>query len=485
MAKKYYKNYERENSATPREQFLKEFTDTLIKRMEEIQASGDKWKKGWMNVGMKSARSVDNHFYTGENRWYLNFVASMCYETNVWGTFNALTSLKGENDEKILINKGEHARTILKPYEVYYLKKDERENNPDKKSFISASEYEKLKEEEKELYKKTIGFQTIKVFNVDQTNLKDVNPSLYKKFDNTKELDVDLTNAYKFKPLDELMEKQTWLCPIKQKAQDRAFFRPSTPEIVVPTKEQFKSQPEFYSTLLHEMAHSTKIEVPRVCGGGFGSPDYAREELVAELTAAFTGTDLGITTIIEQDNSANYLSAWLQALKEDKTYLETILNDVNDASKIITEHLEPYMPKKEQEISAELSTTDVELAVARVFSAVSQINEVTESIKPIVIEEKNKVELSNELSPNQVEIIKSYAEAMGGKFNPGTETEKPSISFDQNSAFSPEICACIIKGETKENILKMMQEKVKANETSVKEDIKQTTKKRVSKGHSI
>lgn len=484
MAKKYYKNYERENSATPREQFLKEFTDTLIKRMEEIQASGDKWKKGWMNVGMRSARSVDNHFYTGENRWYLNFVASMCYETNVWGTFNALTSLKGENDEKILINKGEHARTILKPYEVYYLKKDERENNPDKKSFISASEYEKLKEEEKELYKKTIGFQSIKVFNVEQTNLKEVNPTLYEKFVEAKEGTIDLTNAYKFKPLDELMEKQTWVCTIQQEAQNEAYFSPSRKIIVVPEKKQFENQPEFYSTLLHEMAHSTKLVNGRQ-GGLHGTPEYAKEELVAELTAAFTGADLGITTVIEQDNSANYLSAWLQALKEDKTYLETILNDVNDASKIITEHLEPYMPKKEQEISAELSTTDVELAVARVFSAVSQINEVTESIKPIVIEEKNKVELSNELSPNQVEIIKSYAEAMGGKFNPGTETEKPSISFDQNSAFSPEICACIIKGETKENILKMMQEKVKANETSVKEDIKQTTKKRVSKGHSI
>lgn len=466
------KKYNSETKETPKQKFLQEFTDALIQRMEEIKASGDKWKKGWMSVGMKSARSVDDYFYTGDNRLYLNFVASMNHKTNVWGTFNALTSLKGENNEKVMINKGEHARTILKPYEMFIMHKEERENNPDKKTFISASEYAKLSEEEKQLYKKTIEFQSIKVFNVDQTNLKEVNPALYQKFDDTKELNVDLTNAYKFKPLDELMEKQTWLCPIRQEAQDSAFFRPSTPEIVVPTKEQFDSQPEFYSTLLHEMAHSTSIETKRSINGFFGSPEYAKEELVAELSAAFTGSTLGITTTIEQDNSAHYLESWLSKLKQDPEFLRDILEDVDKATKVIEDRLQPYMQKQEITISAEEKVTDIDIAVAQAFSAISQFNEVADGIKPISQVKDNEIKVSDDLNEMQKEMLKHYVDVMGGKYVPAqqdNDNKLDVITFDKTSLFSADICANIIKGASKEEIINQLTEKSKQHQSKSEE----------------
>lgn len=325
-----------EPKETPKQQFLNQFADALIKRMEEIKANGSQWKKGWISVEMGSATSVGGYCYTGSNAWYLDFVAGMCYSVNVWGTFNAITSLKGENGEKVLINKGTHAHIILKPYEVYFMKREDREQHPDMKPRITPEQFAKLTEEDKALYNKGVDFQNIKVFNLDQTNLKEVNPSLYEKYAPAK-VENDLTNAFKFRPLDELIENQSWVCPIRTKLQDRAFFSPLNEIIVVPAKEQFNSQQEFYFTLLHEMAHSTSIETGRKL------EVYAKEELIAELSAAFSGSKMGITTIIEQDNSAHYLASWLDTLKKNPEYMREILEDVEKATKVIEEKVSVYM----------------------------------------------------------------------------------------------------------------------------------------------
>ena len=332
-----------EAKETPKQQFLNQFAVALIKRMEEIKASGDKWEKGWVSVEMGTAKSVGGYCYSGSNAWYLNFVAGMCYSVNIWGTFNALASLKGENGEKVLIKKGTHAHVILKPYDVYFMKREDREQNPGMKPRINPEQYEKLTEEEKALYHKGVDFQNIRLFNLDQTNLKEVNPSLYEKLAPSVTLEEDFTDAFRFRPLDELMEKQTWVCPIKTLLQDSAYFSPTNKVVVVPAKVQFKSQPEFYSTLLHEMAHSTSLVTDRKLEGFFGSPAYAKEELIAELSAAFSGSKLGITTIIEKDNSANYLASWLETLKKDPEYIKEILEDVEKATKVIEEKVSVYM----------------------------------------------------------------------------------------------------------------------------------------------
>jgi hypothetical protein len=128
--------------------------------------------------------------------------------------------------------------------------------------------------------------------------------------------------------LTKCFELQSWICPIHcDKPSGNAFYRPSSDEIVLPMKAQFnkgnsneaiyKDGMEFYSTALHEMAHSTGTaqRLNRLSGDKFGDPKYAKEELVAELTSAMIGNSMGFDKRILNNNAA-YLDNWIGALKE-------------------------------------------------------------------------------------------------------------------------------------------------------------------------
>ncbi|MBR2661986.1 MAG: DUF1738 domain-containing protein [Clostridia bacterium] len=105
---------------------------------------------------------------------------------------------------------------------------------------------------------------------------------------------------------------------------DQAFYRPGTDEIVVPQLSQYKHLAEFYSTEFHEMVHSTghHSRLNRINDvAAFGSHEYSREELTAELGAAFLVNSCGLETADSFCNSASYLAGWLKALKNDKKLL--------------------------------------------------------------------------------------------------------------------------------------------------------------------
>jgi len=101
----------------------------------------------------------------------------------------------------------------------------------------------------------------------------------------------------------------------------RAYYRPSEDKIVVPMMEQFPEVSEFYSTLFHEMAHSTGhwSRLGRFkesgCVAAFGGEDYGKEELIAELSAAALCGKCGIETRGSFRNSAAYLKGWMEAIK--------------------------------------------------------------------------------------------------------------------------------------------------------------------------
>ena len=103
---------------------------------------------------------------------------------------------------------------------------------------------------------------------------------------------------------------------------DRAFYRPSTDSVEVPAKAQFKDAAEFYATLFHELTHSTghetRLDRFRTAGShAFGSENYSKEELVAELGAATLVNFLGLETTKQFRNSAAYIQSWSKALRED------------------------------------------------------------------------------------------------------------------------------------------------------------------------
>ena len=100
---------------------------------------------------------------------------------------------------------------------------------------------------------------------------------------------------------------------------DKAFYAPARDIVQMPPFEAFKDKESYYATILHELTHWTshKTRLDRSFNAKrFGDNGYAREELVAELGAAFLSADLGITPEIREDHAA-YLAHWLKALKED------------------------------------------------------------------------------------------------------------------------------------------------------------------------
>ena len=102
---------------------------------------------------------------------------------------------------------------------------------------------------------------------------------------------------------------------------DKAFFRPWTDTVHMPRRETFISSEAFYGTLFHELSHSTGHEdrlnrKSLTDGTPFGSPTYSREELVAEMGAAFLCAMAGIEDPTIQ-NSASYIASWLRFVKSD------------------------------------------------------------------------------------------------------------------------------------------------------------------------
>lgn len=99
-----------------------------------------------------------------------------------------------------------------------------------------------------------------------------------------------------------------------------AYFCPSTDEIVLPSRHRFNDAANFYATGLHELIHWTggSSRLNREMKGGFGSKDYAYEELIAELGAAFLMADLGVSGEVQHES---YIAAWLAALKNDKRFI--------------------------------------------------------------------------------------------------------------------------------------------------------------------
>jgi antirestriction protein ArdC len=99
-----------------------------------------------------------------------------------------------------------------------------------------------------------------------------------------------------------------------------AFYAPGPDRIQLPPFEAFRSPETYYATALHELTHWTRHEsrLTRDLGRKrFGDEGYAREELVAELGAAFLCADLGIEGEEREDHAA-YLASWLKVLKDDK-----------------------------------------------------------------------------------------------------------------------------------------------------------------------
>lgn len=119
----------------------------------------------------------------------------------------------------------------------------------------------------------------------------------------------------------------------------RAYYKPSLDIVNVPPLKDFESAEEFYSTYFHEIIHSTghesRLNRSGVTGlNAFGSEEYSKEELVAELGASMLCAVAGIENATI-DNSASYIDSWLKALKDDATLIVVASQQAQKASDYI------------------------------------------------------------------------------------------------------------------------------------------------------
>jgi len=107
---------------------------------------------------------------------------------------------------------------------------------------------------------------------------------------------------------------------------DRAFYAPVLDVINMPSIQQFENSAEYYATFFHEMIHSTGHET-RLNRTGISelrkreTNEYSKEEIIAEMGAAFLCATTGIDYDAVTENSAAYINGWLKVLKADKRFV--------------------------------------------------------------------------------------------------------------------------------------------------------------------
>lgn len=338
---------------------LDQFADLLIEKLQTIQSD---WKKPWFTQGVSTSlpKNLSGREYNGMNSLMLIMHAEKNgYELPVWCTFDRVVGLnygkdkQGAKEElkdqqgnplpRVTVNKGEKSFPVfISVYTVVH---------PETKEKISYDEWKKLSEEDRAKWNRYPKMQVYNVFNVDQTNLKEARPALYQKLveQNTQQKpELKEGEQFSFPAIDHMIEHNEWICPIKPTYGDDAYYSISKAEIVIPEKKQFKSGESFYANLAHEMAHSTGAEsfLNRLKPSTFGSAEYAREELCAELTAALTSQRYGMSKVIK-DDSIPYLKNWLDSLKEEPSYIKSVLQDVKRASHMINQHIDQVQMKLE------------------------------------------------------------------------------------------------------------------------------------------
>ncbi|MCR4602452.1 MAG: ssDNA-binding domain-containing protein [Prevotella sp.] len=325
------------NKQAGAERVVSKFTDQMIQTIRDIKAG---WRKSWISTSANGQpMNLSGRSYNRMNEFFLYlFCEAKKFRYPVFVTLHAANAMGAH------VNKGAESAPVLF-WKIDVKSKDGRH--------ISIDEYRNLSKDRQADYETFPVLKYYNVFNIQDTNLGEVQPEKVDKFLSEHFVEPELRNAggmYANEALDALVSSQSWVCPISLQQQDRAFYSQTTDSITLPVKEQFNlggtedevfvAGQEFYSTMLHEMTHSTgaSSRLDRLTKTPFGSPEYAREELVAELTAALMGHKLGFNTRV-QDNSAAYLSSWLKSLGEDPKFLVSVLADVSKAAQMIEQHI--------------------------------------------------------------------------------------------------------------------------------------------------
>ncbi len=228
--------------------------DRLIQYAKVIESSD--WKMGWQ-TNQASWRGLPQNIsgreYTGGNSFYL-MMATMAnnYSMPVYATFNQINKLnehlmddkgripKDKWDQAVHVNKGEQS-----DYAIFSTVQYKNTEDPKEKS-LTREQFLQLPKEERDKYEEKWINYAHAIFNVDQTNMREVRPELYEKLKERMGMEQrenfiqDTKGMYAEPAIDYILQNQTWRCPVHFTEESReAFYSPSKDEITIPKKEQF------------------------------------------------------------------------------------------------------------------------------------------------------------------------------------------------------------------------------------------------------
>lgn len=269
-------------------------TDKIIEKMESGNFS---WTKGWSGAFDGAFNRVSKKQYSLLNQMLLN-------HSGEYATFKQWVSLGGK------IKKGEKSEMV-----VFWnmIKKEEKQEDGTVKEIV---------------------IPMLKYFNVFHISQVEGVEPLPKNERPENEMINDaqtIVNNYLLKNKLKLVNQD----------KNRAYYSPSFDYINMPKLNQFTSSNEYYSTLFHEMVHSTghksRLDRGLENNTGFGSEDYSKEELVAEIGSAFLCNIANIETEDTFKNSVAYLQSWIKVLKSDKKFIVSASSRAEKAVDFILE----------------------------------------------------------------------------------------------------------------------------------------------------
>ena len=257
------------------------------------------------------------------------------YNDNRWATYKQISEMGGQ------VRKGEKATHVL-----FYKFDDQKkeQEQPDRPATEGKAERESTRPPMVRCYA---------VFNVEQADGL--------KLDRTGD-DRAQEPEWKAHQTAERVIQESGI-HVAHVRGDRAFYNLQTDKVTLPEREQFASANGYYQTALHELGHATghparmDRDTLKAGAGKFGSVEYAREELRAEMSAMMTGERVGVGH--DGSRGAAYVEGWLKALDQDP---KEIYKAAADAQKISDYLLRPIR-EREQETEQEHA------ALAETYSA--------------------------------------------------------------------------------------------------------------------
>lgn len=320
-------------------QVAERFASMMIERMEALAA--EEWRQPWLPAARcpgAMPQNITGRNYSGANSFFLELHSALNgFMAPLYMTFQQAHNVGAK------VSKGAKSWPVVY-WDVVRLDGDGKK--------VPEEDYRAMSVQERMSVTVIPFIKTYPVFNVDQTDLKQTNPAKYEalmsRFKQPK-AGMDTVGMYADAPLDRLVEKNEWVCPIRTSSSRiaYAYYSKAHDEVVLPAKRLYKVSGtpdgvyrdgmQYYTDMLHEMTHSTLTpeRLNRKAGSKYGDPLYAKEELVAEMTAAMVGAAMGFDKRI-RDNSAKYINFWIKTLKEDPKFILSVMSDVNKAAEMIT-----------------------------------------------------------------------------------------------------------------------------------------------------